>query len=290
MQLPWESCVKPVMHLCLGLHRKEPIVFSQTKPTPQLWVRSAHSLTSKEETDKHECNESSWRTKIIEWWEVHVCCGLPQAPTRTVDGTVAQAYVTSQPFKLSLWQCLTLGKNSPLIKNITCSNSAINRSGTKLLKWQLLNLMSDGWRLNGGFLLFVPQAHFSRVHVIFGPGRFVVRYTGVRSSFGFFSTNHHQRDWYPHITEQRSRLSFTQLIIFSPLLDGWLNITFIIQLHWLVLPGAKCWWHKSETELQCTRLPCSAASLGDYLVRYWTRASAQAQTSPLGPKKHQHKS
>ncbi|TNN79716.1 hypothetical protein EYF80_010090 [Liparis tanakae] len=41
-----ESCVKPLMHLCVGLHRKDPAVFSQAKPVPHLWVRRAHSSAS----------------------------------------------------------------------------------------------------------------------------------------------------------------------------------------------------------------------------------------------------
>lgn len=55
MQLPWESCVKPVRHFCLGLHRKEPSVFSHTEPTPQLWVRTMHSSMSVGRERFHIC-------------------------------------------------------------------------------------------------------------------------------------------------------------------------------------------------------------------------------------------
>ena len=52
IQLLWESGVKPLMHFCLGIHKKEPTVFLHTKPAPQLWACTTHSSMSEIGTDK----------------------------------------------------------------------------------------------------------------------------------------------------------------------------------------------------------------------------------------------
>lgn len=44
--LPCTLWLKPTGHRVLGLHLKEPSVFTHSKPSPQLWVLCAHSLMS----------------------------------------------------------------------------------------------------------------------------------------------------------------------------------------------------------------------------------------------------
>lgn len=71
-QFPWASCVKPLMHLCFGLHRKEPSVFSHAEPTPQLWVRSTHSSMSVKK--EHKASDSYWQLySAVKIW---ICCQL----------------------------------------------------------------------------------------------------------------------------------------------------------------------------------------------------------------------
>lgn len=145
MQLPWESCVKPLTHLCLGLHRKEPTVFSHTKPTPQLWVLTVHSSISvkREQVCINLPQQSNYpRHDCV----MRHCVNLARAlrlSAVTAGGAVTQAqnlrsFPDSQTFSQSVFN--TWGNSS---KNITRSNSAINRTGTELLKWHLSSLMSD---------------------------------------------------------------------------------------------------------------------------------------------------
>ena len=49
IQLPWASCPKPAEHWVLAVHLKEPSVFTQSKPSPQVWLCTKHSLTSAED-------------------------------------------------------------------------------------------------------------------------------------------------------------------------------------------------------------------------------------------------
>jgi len=83
----------------------------------------------------------------------------------------------------------------------------------------------------------------------------------------------------PSVTAET--FAFMQLISFSPF--GWSTKYYPHYLATLIsLPGAKCWWHESESfkVLHCL---CNDAFLGDYFVTYRSWASAQAQTLPREP-------
>lgn len=119
---------------------------------------------------------------------------------------------------------------------------AINRSWRKLSKWQLLNLMSDGWGLSGRF---VPLCH-KGVHVFAGSSeRKVLIWLFLPQSPRW---GHDSR-----VAAEISRLAFMQLISFSPV--GWSTKYYLHYLATLISPPWCQVLMTPVTDLQSAVLP-----------------------------------
>ncbi|KAG7260835.1 hypothetical protein CRUP_012783 [Coryphaenoides rupestris] len=70
-QRPWGSWPKPAGHWGLAAHLKEPSVFTQSKPWPQVWLLAEHSLMSAE-SDEEQGNI------YIMYTDVNECAALSQ--------------------------------------------------------------------------------------------------------------------------------------------------------------------------------------------------------------------